>query len=780
MRSALSALVCRCHHYSPMSRCGVQQDGSPRGVYSPVLHECRCTAGWDGRFCQRRSLRPCNAAAHDVRRLAFGSNCAGNCDEERGICYCAGHQLPYQRFLPARCSPTIHATSRLPDGRPALPMRTARGEWVMHPSIRARGWSHPNSKPFEYVYGRLEGNPAEPSSREPLGARVSYCTANHSTPRRLVALAQCDALCPDGRRGRFCEKRKDSFCLRSCSGHGRCDMGFCWCDDGWFGIDCSLHETLAVPQQQVPRLITARSLELRVYVYDMPSEFTTRLLQYRVDNDGPHREVNPYNVHYFTATALYAAETAVHEWLLDSPLRTTDGRQAHLFFVPIYLSSLFIWPVSGYAAEPFYGLYPNESKRRLRGHQASLLMLRALKYIRTYYPYWNASGGANHVWMMLHDEGPCHCPREIRPSLLLAHYGYYADPPKRWTAYLLDDWLASPAFYSRYIGGVRHPTRCFDPNKDLTIPAWKNPSFWQFGLTQLFISQYPHRPRKHLVYFSGDLGRTRREWYSHRLRQTAYALFCDPQQHAQRLKSRQAKGCNVLQNGCRRELPTNCSRWRPGVVITEHTAVRPPIRTPPLRVTSGSAPLVLPLDCRSPPAPNGIPLPKAYSRELANSTYCLAFPGDGWSSRVVDAVVHGCVPVIFQDESMMFFEGVFDLVGAELGYPDFSIRLRESELPRLLDHLDAISPLQLRRYQRNILLVRDYFIYKDLWTVRPHIRTELVGRGAAGQDAFLMLALALEGKARQIGALRSRLTQAQWLGRNRALLTSRPAPPFRT
>lgn len=38
-------------------------------------------------------------------------------------------------------------------------------------------------------------------------------------------------------------------------------------------------------------------------------------------------------------------ELSLHEWLLDSPLRTTDPHEAHLFYVPIYLASLFAWPV---------------------------------------------------------------------------------------------------------------------------------------------------------------------------------------------------------------------------------------------------------------------------------------------------------------------------------------------------------------------------------------------------------------------------------------------------
>ena len=138
----------------------------------------------------------------------------------------------------------------------------------------------------------------------------------------------------------------------------------------------------------------------------------------------------------------------------------------------------------------------------------------------------------------------------------------------------------------------------------------------------------------------------------------------------------------------------NCSKWRPGVVITEHT--------------------------------------KAYDKELADSVFCLALPGDGWSSRVLDAVVHGCVPVIIQDESNMFFEGIFNLVGAELDYDDFSIRIPEHELPRLLEHLDEVTPAQFAKYQRNVLWVRDYFVYKELWSTCRYMRKELMGRGRAG------------------------------------------------
>lgn len=35
-----------------------------------------------------------------------------------------------------------------------------------------------------------------------------------------------------------------------------------------------------------------------------------------------------------------------------------------------------------------------------------------------------------------------------------------------------------------------------------------------------------------------------------------------------------------------------------------------------------------------------------YSGLLASSTFCLVLPGDGWTARMEDAMLHGCIPVI--------------------------------------------------------------------------------------------------------------------------------------
>ena len=169
---------------------------------------------------------------------------------------------------------------------------------------------------------------------------------------------------------------------------------------------------------------------------------------------------------------------------------------------------------------PLHAIPPD--RPRERGYQAVLLMLRALSYIRTRFPFWNTSSGADHVWMMLHDEGPCFCPREIRRSILLTHYGYYAAPARQFGTFDDDLFLRDGRFYQAHIGDPAEPTRCFDPHKDIVIAPWKAPSFWReafrIGLPAADASApqstaHGAAPtsllddrRPGLVYFAGDLG----------------------------------------------------------------------------------------------------------------------------------------------------------------------------------------------------------------------------------------------------------------------------------
>jgi hypothetical protein len=47
-----------------------------------------------------------------------------------------------------------------------------------------------------------------------------------------------------------------------------------------------------------------------------------------------------------------------------------------------------------------------------------------LTWVKTAHPYWNRTGGADHVWHFAHDEGACWAPTEVyRNSIMLTHWG---------------------------------------------------------------------------------------------------------------------------------------------------------------------------------------------------------------------------------------------------------------------------------------------------------------------------------------------------------------------
>ena len=459
----------------------------------------------------------------------------------------------------------------------------------------------------------------------------------------------------------------------------------------------------------------SRDSPLQIYIYDMPSEFTTRNLQYRTSyGRGPHRIFNQGNTSMFFMGSLYAAELALHEWLLDSPLRTLDGNEAHLFYVPIYLSSLFLWPVSNFADSPWLGRHTEQSRKR--SYQGTLLMLRALSYIRSTFTWWNASDGRDHIWLMLHDEGPCFCPREIRSSILLTHYGYYAQPAKPMGTFGDDNFLHDRGFYNRWIGNADDPAQCFKRGKDIVIPPWKIPNFWKDALRN---NASKISPREGLFYFAGELGARRDPNYSHGLRQKAYAHFCHPN-----LKS----PCSTYVGGCNYDVPLTCEGWKEGITIE--------------------------------------PTTKAYHKNLASHTFCLAFPGDGWSSRVLDGIIHGCIPVIIQDDSYMFFQGAFSEAGMDIEYEDFSVRVPEKDVLKLADILSAIPLERVQRLHKNTLIARDYFVYKDMYNPNRHIRKKLLEEGRPHQDAFLLLTLNLEARARALG----KLPRRGWRNRAKQML----------
>jgi hypothetical protein len=143
----------------------------------------------------------------------------------------------------------------------------------------------------------------------------------------------------------------------------------------------------------------------------MPQSLTTDLLQRRHDKlFCAHRTYLKANATQYAYGIYqgYVLEVMLHEWLLGSEHRTTDPAEADWFFVPVYATCAIVTAIFG---------TPTTRPTRYRLAIASRLYLRAYEHVRTSLPYWNASGGANHIWAFGYDEGACFAPAPLRPSL---------------------------------------------------------------------------------------------------------------------------------------------------------------------------------------------------------------------------------------------------------------------------------------------------------------------------------------------------------------------------
>lgn len=199
------------------------------------------------------------------------------------------------------------------------------------------------------------------------------------------------------------------YCVQNCSDRGVCLLNWCHCVAGTWGIDCSMGSpdpthplllatangsasarpdseaflsgggwTEAMLRAAPPPLRHATGVGPRIYVYDLPPQFNIWLAaHFRV----PGRWDQSY---------LYSLDAKMHRWLLRSPYRTLDPKEADFFFIPSYLSQGF------YDYE--FGLYWLAPR--------GVSFLRAvLAYVRAAWPFFNKTRGSDHILVMTNDKG---------------------------------------------------------------------------------------------------------------------------------------------------------------------------------------------------------------------------------------------------------------------------------------------------------------------------------------------------------------------------------------
>lgn len=203
--------------------------------------------------------------------------------------------------------------------------------------------------------------------------------------------------CFPGFAGARCELKMDlqpnlHKCLNDCSGRGRCVSNWCKCDTGSWGADCSLGAAAAARPK-----VADPGLRPRIYVYDVPPRFTSWLGAFRRGD--------------WTRDHWYGVDVMLHQQLLRSRYRTYDPEQADYFFIPLHLSLGF------YSHRYYFKHFTQPAHAPLR---------EVLRYVRSTWPYWNRTGGRDHLIVMTQDQGNRFVRDsvpEAAPLIMIHHWG---------------------------------------------------------------------------------------------------------------------------------------------------------------------------------------------------------------------------------------------------------------------------------------------------------------------------------------------------------------------
>ncbi|KAB2631351.1 hypothetical protein D8674_008870 [Pyrus ussuriensis x Pyrus communis] len=620
------------------SRC--KNDCSGQGVCNHELGECRCFHGYSGEGCSERQQLECNYPA--TPDLPYGrwvvSICSAHCDTTKAMCFCGeGTKYP-NRPMAESCGFQVKLPSE-----PGAPKLT---DWAKADLDNV--FTTNSSKP-----GWCNVDPAE-----------AYAL-------KVKFKEECDCKY-DGFWGRFCEVPTVCTCINQCSGRGHCRGGFCQCNNGWFGTDCSI-PSVASSVKEWPQWLRPAQVDVPdsshlpgkvdnlnavvkkkrplIYVYDLPPDFNSLLLE------GRHFRLECVNRIYDDRNStlwtdqLYGAQMALYESILASPYRTLNGEEADFFFVPV-LDSCIITRADD---------APHLSMQEHKGLRSSLTLeyyRKAYDHIVEQYPFWNRSSGRDHIWFFSWDEGACYAPKEIWSSMMLVHWGNTNSKHKNsTTAYWADNWndISSDK-------RGNHP--CFDPDKDLVLPAWKSPDV--NSLSSKLWSR-SREDRKTLFYFNGNLGPA----YPNGRPEASYSM------------------------GIRQKLAEEfgSSPNKEGKLGKQHAE---DVIVTPLRSEN-------------------------YHLDIASSIFCGVFPGDGWSGRMEDCVLQGCIPVVIQDGIFLPYENV-------LNYESFAVRIHEDEIPNLINILRAFNETEIKFRLANVQKIWQRFLYRDSIMLEAERQKTVFGR----------------------------------------------------
>ena len=524
-------------------------------------------------------------------------------------------------------------------------------------------------------------------------------------------------------------KLPGTFCPNQCNGRGECDAGFCRCQDGWWGADCSLprsHSPQNSPQKEMSpspekekekekekssdQVIQRRRARPLIYVYETPSDYNSALHQRRARDmecvprrykrGGEGRDL----VRQESTAWYYSLEATFHEYLMRSAHRTTDPAEADFFFVPVY-STCFHLRYNKPMARHWAWNLPEPSTRP---HGTWRFWTKLAKYLideRVSQPEFAAArrgrdvggggernlqnvevavvGGAGGDSLSLEEEKENN--ENINNS---SGIGASVD-------------LSDHIFITPYDEGA-----CYLP-KELAdavfITHWGNRGSAHHRSTTGFGNDNWDK----LADPKGPLGNVIGDW---RCYNPAKDIVVPPwnrmkpfMDHAKPEKWTRGLRPNLFffagDLGTAEGIPLSGPHQMPFYSMGIRQRVTKVLRD---RRDEGFF------------IAGNIP---DYEYRVQMSTFCGVFPGDGWSGGILTYVRHGCIPVIIQDGVDMPFEYVGPGTQGEarpvLDYTQFAIRIAESDIEQIDEALKSIAKDEdtIKRLQDGVERVWRLFTY---------------------------------------------------------------------
>ena len=527
-----------------------------------------CAAMWS---LDSSELAPCFRGPQSI---PVSCNCLVQCEE-------AGHAAV------ADCihgSPTLH----LPVG-PRVNLSAITPPWSGHPKELRRSWPELRVRYDPALYAKLHGaGRASRSSGRCSGRGIAARLVQSDVgavlwPAGVPRPKPHSCACAPGFGGQSCAPLEwhASDCLNSCSNAGRCVAGTCVCASNAQGIDCSGGVATALPTDRHTAEVRIRAPSPLVFVYELPPPFTSWLSLPRLRGANgcgqPSLQHGPEPCWWQVTDPMYSVDTRLLNRLLASPHRTQQPEEADFFYIPLMLSLGFV--------SHRFGIY-------LPSAPAARLIEAAVGYVRAKFPFWNRTGGGDHMLPFTGDDGAAWLRGRLpllEHAIFLTHWGFRCNGARL---------RRNPLHCVRAQLGFRSHRS----GQDVVLPPLHSPhallpkALWLGGLKlsteesapdrtaaqpMLDAVLAPNRNFTYLLYFVGKVNRSKREGdvYSGGIRQRIY------EQHHARVDF--------------------YLRSRPGARGRD-----------------------------------------ADIAALGSSKFCLSPHGTGFGMRQFDAIAHGCVPLI--------------------------------------------------------------------------------------------------------------------------------------